>query len=127
MRTLGWILLFCMAWPIFVLVWWVKPDSRPRFVQQVIDFVQRYPKQSAAAGIAFGLVGGIGNLADGQLDSGLFGVGLAAGLTGVLVWLIHKDRAAAAAEVAARAEAQHQAYLQGDDWGTYGTRDLPRF
>lgn len=66
-----WAQLFCMAWPIFVLVWWVKPDSRPRFVQQVIDFVRQYPKQSAMAGIAFGLIGGVGNLADGKLDSGL--------------------------------------------------------
>ncbi|WP_063006018.1 hypothetical protein [Nocardia salmonicida] len=125
MKTIRWILLFVIAWPVFVMVWWLKPETRPAFVQQVIDFVKQYPKQSTIAGIAFGLIGGIGNLAEGEFGPGVFGLVLAAGFAALLARLIAKDRAAAAAEIAERADAQHLAYLADDDFGVYGTRDRP--
>lgn len=123
MKKFGWVLLFLIAYPVFFVVWWLKPDTRPAFVQQVIDFVKKYPKQSTIAGIVFGLIGGIGNLVSGEFGPGAFGLVWAAAFTALLARLIAKDRAAAAAEISARADAQHLAYLAGDDFGIYGTRD----
>ncbi|MBF6332396.1 hypothetical protein [Nocardia transvalensis] len=125
MKIVGSALLFLMAWPIFVIVWWVKPDTRPTIVQQIVNFTRSHPRLCAWFGVGFGLTGGIGNLTGTAYGAGFTGLGIAAGCGFLLLrWRI-QERAARNAEIAARADAQHRAYLEGDDFGLYGTREMP--
>lgn len=134
MKTLGWIVLFLMFWPVFVIIWWVAPEHRPRFVQQVIDFARAHPKATAWMGLVFGVLlfaGGLGELVSptrpGNPILGLvFSAGIVLLCGGLLVRWRWQEIQARNREIARRADEQHQAYLAGDDLGLYGTRDMPK-
>ncbi|WP_433717060.1 hypothetical protein ACQP2U_42590 (plasmid) [Nocardia sp. CA-084685] len=124
----GAILLFLFAWPFFVLYWWANPDARPQWVRQLIELVKTFPKLSAGIGIAVGLglvIGGLANNPSENFPASIAGVVAVAVCGGLLWWQLARERAAAAAQIAARADAQHAAYLRGEDFGIYGTNDLP--
>ncbi|MGN2641151.1 restriction endonuclease [Nocardia takedensis] len=124
-KNSGWmILLYLCFWPVFLVVWWVSPSLRPHWVQKIVDFAHRHPKACAWSGVAFGLIGGIGNVRE-DLGATAFGLAIAAGCGFLLLRWRRRERAEAAAAVAARADVQHNAYLAGDDFGVYGTRDTP--
>lgn len=137
MKTLGWIMLFLMFWPVFVIIWWVAPEHRPRFVQQVIDFARAHPKATAWMGLAFGVLlfaGGVSELISPDPNTphsnpvgGLvFSAAIVAGCGFLLARWRWQEIQARNAEIARRADEQHQAYLAGDDLGLYGTRDTPQ-
>ncbi|MDE1672019.1 hypothetical protein [Nocardia gipuzkoensis] len=126
--TIGQVLLFLFGWPFFVLYWWANPDARPQWVRELIKLVRTYPKLSAGIGIAVGLcllIGGLVNNASENFPASIAGAVVMAACAGLLRWQVARERAAAAAEVAARADAQHAAYMRGEHFGVYGTNDLP--
>ncbi|WP_433725854.1 hypothetical protein ACQP0C_31515 [Nocardia sp. CA-129566] len=124
-RVGAWILLFLIAPWLCLLIWWLKPDSQPVFVQQLINLAKQYPKRAAWLGVASGIVAFIANIAVNP-PSGLFGLLVAGWCTYLLIkWRRHKQ-ADVAKETAARADAQHQAYLRGEDWGIYGNYEPQR-
>ncbi|WP_405178698.1 hypothetical protein OG225_32445 [Nocardia sp. NBC_01377] len=103
---------------------WASPNSRPHWVQATVDFAHRHPKPCACGGVAFGLIGGIGNITE-DLGATAFGLAIAAGCGFLLLRWRRREQADAAAEIAARADIQHNAYLSGDEFGVFGTRDTP--
>ncbi|MGV9613221.1 hypothetical protein [Nocardia xishanensis] len=115
------VLGFIFFWPFYVLVWWLRPDTRPDFVQQLIAFVREHPKPTAWAGVGFGGIGGVGNLIELELGPAALALGTACVCGWLLIKWRRQEQAAAIAEIAARADAQHQAVMQGDEWGIYGT------
>lgn len=92
--------------------------------QSPIEWVRENPRRAAWTGFVVGFLIFVTNIAPNP-PGGLIGLALATWCT---AWLIKWRRdvlRARDAEVAARADAQHQAYLAGDDFGVYGTRDMP--
>ncbi|MFD8249196.1 hypothetical protein [Nocardia sp. NPDC059691] len=111
-----------------MLYWWANLDARPQWVRELIKLVRTYPKLSASIGIAVGLcllIGGLVNNASENFPASIVGAVVMAACAGLLRWQVARERAAAAAEVAARADAQHAAYMRGENFGVYGTNDLP--
>ncbi|MET7752326.1 MULTISPECIES: hypothetical protein [Actinomycetes] len=106
------------------------------FVQRVIAFAKRHPKGCAWGGLVFGvlaLVGGVMNVVSpdptqphqNPVGGFIVAVAIIVGCSFLLLRWRRQEWAAQQAEIAARADAQHQAYLRGDDFGVFGTRDTP--
>ncbi|GAA5069448.1 hypothetical protein [Nocardia callitridis] len=126
MRILVLVLLAPMLWPFYIAYWCIKhPEQTKRTYRKVRELIRRYPKTSAGAAVIVCGVGGISDLVDGEFAAGTFGVVAASLFAAVLGWLLWKERAARSAEIAARADAQHDAVMQGDEWGIYGFRERP--
>ncbi|MGV9674578.1 hypothetical protein ACWDSJ_04805 [Nocardia sp. NPDC003482] len=137
MKYIGWGLLFLLAWPVFVIVWLVAPDTRPRVVQRIVEFAKAHPKGCAWGGLVFGVLAFTGGIADGvspdpaepsgnPIGGIIVSLAIITGCSFLLLRWRWRERQARDAEIAARADAQHQAYLAGDDFGVYGTRDMPQ-
>lgn len=126
MKILVLVLLAPMLWPFYIAYWCIKhPEQTKRAYRKVRDLIRRYPKISASVAAVVCGIGGISDLVDGEFAAGAFGVVGAALFAAVLGRLLWKERAARLAEIAARADAQHNAVMQGDEWGVYGFRERP--
>ncbi|WP_043598937.1 hypothetical protein [Nocardia otitidiscaviarum] len=126
-RAVGWALLILFAWPIALIVWIVKyPDQAKRTWNTLRDFVRKHPRGCAIGGTIFGAIGVPAGISEGDLGMIVFYAGI---MIACAVWLLiqrKQARSSEAAAIAARADAQHHAYLNGDDFGLYGTRDMPQ-
>ncbi|TLF72906.1 hypothetical protein [Nocardia cyriacigeorgica] len=125
-RAVIWTLLIVFAWPVALIVWIVKyPDQAKNVWRTIRDHVRAHPALFLWGGFGLGVLGVIIGVT--ALDPGMtaFYCVWAAVFGSLLVRRQLKARAVAAAEIAARADAQHAAYLAGDDFGVYGTRDMP--
>ncbi|KAA8885736.1 hypothetical protein F3087_29350 [Nocardia colli] len=117
---LPWVLLF------LVVKWCVThPEQVARAVNWVVGAMRGHPKVFAFASIASGAAAAVNNIALGNPWGVVIGSAWMVASVAWLAWLRSRDRAAATREIAARADAQHAAYLAGDDWGVYGYRDRP--
>ncbi|MBF6239495.1 hypothetical protein IU474_20815 [Nocardia otitidiscaviarum] len=126
-RAVGWTLLVLFAWPIALIVWIAKYPNQAKCVWNTIrDFVRKHPRGCAVGGVIFGAIGIPAGISEADAGMIIFYAGI---MVACAVWLlIQRKRAhrAAAAAIAARPDAQHRAYLEGDDYGVYGTRDMPQ-
>ncbi|WP_156769453.1 hypothetical protein [Nocardia sp. 852002-20019_SCH5090214] len=102
----------------------------------MVAFVKAHPKGCTWAGLIFGVFGLISEIQnliapdptrpDDNPVTGFFIAFLIIGGCSFLLirWRL-REQAAKNAEIAARADAQHQAFLAGDDFGVFGTRETP--
>lgn len=130
MKTIK-VLLFILFWPYVLMYWGVRwciahPEETKRAYRVVADYIYRYPKWIAAAGVVAGAAVAIGNAVDGQPQNIVGGVILAAVVAIVVAVIRWLEHARIASEIASRADAQHAAYLRGDDIGTYGAEGRPQ-
>ncbi|MFI9505313.1 hypothetical protein [Nocardia sp. NPDC052566] len=112
-----------------------RHSPRSMACNAMIDFVKQHPKGSAWSGLVFGVLGFAGGImqiispdpANPENPAGgmVLAAVIAAGCGFLLLRWRTQEIAAKSAEIVARADAQHQAYLAGDDFGLYGTRDRP--
>ncbi|QIS11560.1 hypothetical protein [Nocardia arthritidis] len=79
-----------------------------------------YPKSTAVVGIALGITVCVSTAATGHYPQIAWGVLLVIASISAWVWLMRREHVAAIAEIAARADAQHAAYLRGADFEIYG-------
>ncbi|WP_435593788.1 hypothetical protein [Nocardia sp. bgisy118] len=126
MKIIVLLLLAPFLWPFYLVVWcFQNPDKTKQAYARVRESMRRHPGAWTWAVAAFGLLIGIGNLFDAELGGTVLGFAIVAGCLGVLLKLRRNATAEVAAALAARADAQHLAYLRGDEWGIYGTRNRP--
>ncbi|MCP2297777.1 hypothetical protein APR11_004218 [Nocardia amikacinitolerans] len=126
MKIIVLLLLAPFLWPFYLVVWcFQNPDKTKQAFGRVRESLRRHPGAWTWAVAALGLLIGIGNLFDAEPGGAAAGFAIVAGCMGVL-WKLRRNTAAEiAAALSARADAQHLAYLRGDEWGTYGTRNRP--
>ncbi|MCP2288215.1 hypothetical protein ACFYT3_01625 [Nocardia amikacinitolerans] len=126
MKIIVLLLLAPFLWPFYLVVWcFQNPDKTKQAFGTVRESMRRHPGAWTWAAAALGLLIGIGNLFDAELGGAAAGFAIVAGCMGVLLKLRRDAAAEIAAALSARADAQHLAYLRGDEWGTYGTRNRP--
>ncbi|SNY79591.1 hypothetical protein SAMN04244553_1658 [Nocardia amikacinitolerans] len=126
MKIIVLLLLAPFLWPFYLVVWcFQNPDKTKQAFGRVRESLRRHPGAWTWAVATLGLLIGIGNLFDAEPGGAAAGFAIVAGCMGVL-WKLRRNTAAEiAAALSARADAQHLAYLRGDEWGTYGTRNRP--
>ncbi|MDG3012707.1 hypothetical protein G4X40_21440 [Rhodococcus sp. D2-41] len=137
----GWWALKIMAliflWPVRVIITMVRGGRATTLAngasgsRQPADATDpaawaRAHKKPLAWGIGgFFAVGGFGTLTSGDFGSAALAVVIVAVCAGLLVKWRRADQAADAAQVSARAEYEHQMYLQDNPIGTYGQYQPP--
>ena len=126
MKIIVLLLLAPFLWPFYLVVWcFQNPDKTKQAFGRVRESMRRHPGAWTWAVAAGGRLIGIGNVFEAELGGAAAGVAIVAGCMGMLRKLRGDAAADVAAAVCARADAQHLAYLRGDEWGIYGTRNRP--
>ncbi|WP_156095117.1 hypothetical protein [Nocardia lijiangensis] len=124
MKIIVLLLLAPFLWPFYLVVWcFQNPDKTKQAYGRVRESMRRHPGAWTWTVAAFGLIIGIGNLYDAEVGGAAIGFAIVAGCLCVQLKLRRKAAAEVAAALCARADAQNLAYLRGDDWGLYGTRN----
>ncbi|WP_433521591.1 hypothetical protein ACQPZ2_30360 [Nocardia pseudovaccinii] len=125
------VLLFILFWPYVLMYWGVRwclahPKETKQAYRSVAARIYRYPKLIAGAGVVGGAAISIGNAINGHPENIKAGSILAAVVVTVVVVVWWLERSRIASEIASRADAQHAAYLRGEDIGIYGDEGRPQ-
>jgi hypothetical protein len=106
--------------------------ARRRNGPTVLDLIIAYPRQATWFGLVFGIMCVLIGISAGNVGTVVISLVIAVPCACLVTrWRLQKVaqqravRRAAEAEIAARADAQHTAVMQGDEWGVYGFRDRP--